>query len=110
MKINTIKLSFPEDLTCLAGFQYGQKIYKEQVKHKVDIESKNILIFPSNIELIACGFIGGLFASLIDSFGGNNTLRIFDIYGENIHDLEKIKKQMEEWRGINVQKIQSKEH
>ncbi len=63
-----INLEFDKTLTNLAGNQYGQQVFKNQVKN-VDINESYELIFPSQIENIATSFIQGFFYEFVDTFG-----------------------------------------
>lgn len=65
MKIIDIKLN--KTLTRIAGNEYGQKVYNEQVKPKVDLDSleeKYVIIFPNNIEAVANSFVQGFIKAL----------------------------------------------
>ena len=60
-----IKLEFKKTLKGLAGFEFGEKTYKEQVKDR----QCDKIIFPDHIEMIASSFIQGFFSSLIEKKG-----------------------------------------
>lgn len=43
---NIIELSFDKALTILAGFDFGESVYNEQVKGKVDLNRDIHIVFP----------------------------------------------------------------
>lgn len=63
-----IKLRFDNTLTRLAGFQLGQKIYKEQVSSNWD-GSELAIQFPERIEKVATSFVQGFFSDLVNEIG-----------------------------------------
>lgn len=68
--MNTIiKLSFPSDLTGLAGYRLGQQIFQDQVKDNISYNDKITLVFPNNIKRIASSFIQGFFDDIIKNIG-----------------------------------------
>ena len=66
---NSIELQFDKTIAGLAANPYGQKIYHEQVKGKVDENERIEIIFPNRIERIASSFVQGFFADWIDRYG-----------------------------------------
>lgn len=65
-----IKLKFDEKETRLATFEYGKKVYKEQVKNIISFDNYDILfIFPDNITGVSSSFVQGLFDSIIEKIG-----------------------------------------
>ena len=66
--MKNIELVFPEFVTGLTGFTYGNKIYREQVQPALGDEHINV-IFPDQIENVSHSFIQGFFSDLISEIG-----------------------------------------
>lgn len=66
---NEIKLRFDGTITGLAGYQYGKRVFEEQVKEKIDYSKKVILWFPDNIRRMASSFIQGFFEDIVKNIG-----------------------------------------
>lgn len=48
---NIVNLNFNDNtLTGLAGFPFGEEIYKEQVKNIFDINKENVIIFQNKLK------------------------------------------------------------
>jgi len=69
MNTNLIKLTFAKDVTRLAGYPYGEHIFVEQVKGKIDYSENATLIFPEHIEKIASSFVQGFFSEIKEKIG-----------------------------------------
>lgn len=67
--MTTINLEFPKSETRLAGFPYGEQVYKAQAKNIVSIDDKITIVFPDQIEKVASSFVQGFFANLVMSIG-----------------------------------------
>lgn len=66
---NYIKLEFDKTITRLAGFPYGEAIYNEQVKNRVDFSKLVTIEFPEQIVKIASSFVQGFFNEIICEVG-----------------------------------------
>lgn len=66
---NIIEIKVNKSLSGLAGYDYGKEIYIKQVKDKVDISKKIIIIFPDNIKRIASSFVQGFFEEFVKEIG-----------------------------------------
>jgi hypothetical protein len=65
-----IVLNLPKDAVGIAGYPYGQEIYKTQVKPLIsDVHDKVEIIFPDQVKLVASSFIQGFFSELIQKIG-----------------------------------------
>ena len=62
---NVIRLEFEKSLSGLAGYDFGLAVYYEQIEKKVNLEGKNILVFPDNVQRVASSFTQGLFAEIV---------------------------------------------
>lgn len=54
-----ITLSFSPTITRLAGNEFGQEIFSNQVKSVMDLEYMNVIVIPENIQNIAISFVQG---------------------------------------------------
>lgn len=71
MKTNEIYLEF-EDKTVpsLAGYDYGEKIYDDQVKYEIDFTADEIvIIFPDDKTVVASSFVEGFFNEIKEKIG-----------------------------------------
>lgn len=65
-----IELDFEKDLTRLAGYPFGVRVYEEQVKNNiVNFDDKIIIKFPERIEKIASSFTQGFFSNIVSQIG-----------------------------------------
>lgn len=65
-----IELQFKKDLTGIAGFPFGEKIFKEQVAPQLPGKiCPMTIIFPKNIERVASSFVQGFFSDIINEVG-----------------------------------------
>ncbi|MGN1126902.1 MAG: hypothetical protein ACI4RI_05625 [Ruminococcus sp.] len=71
-------MDFSKDLTCLAGFLLGEKVYEYQVDGKIDVHKPFTIVFPLHIELITSSFVEGLFSKPLETVG-------FEVLKENIN-------------------------
>lgn len=89
-----IELKFDKSQNRLAGFPYGETVYKEQAKNIIDknnfLKDKVEVVFPEQIEKVASSFIQGFFAELINSIGYSEIERCFEIKASNDELSKKI--------------------
>lgn len=64
-----IYLIFSKSETRLAGFPYGEAIYKNQVEKNFTLGDEITIVFPKQIEKIASSFVQGFFAVLVTEIG-----------------------------------------
>jgi len=71
--MRSIELKFDKSQTRLAGFPYGEKTFKNQVKKHIQNGDSQTscykIIFPVQIEKVASSFVQGFFSELINSIG-----------------------------------------
>lgn len=67
--MKTINLNFPKSATGLAGFPYGEKVYKDQVEGKISYDEDITIVFPNQVEKVASSFVQGFFAKIVMSIG-----------------------------------------
>ncbi len=69
---NYFKLKFDKTVTRLAGYPYGESVFKEQIAGRVDYSDLPIKIeFPDNIIRSGSSFTQGFFKVFISKFGYN---------------------------------------
>lgn len=85
-------LEFTKSLSRLAGNEFGEKTFKEQVKDNFDYNEKNIIKFPDTIEYIAISFIQGFIKGILDnsSMNKDELLNIIEFKAKNEKVLAKI--------------------
>lgn len=72
MNQNYYKLKFNNTITRLAGYEFGENTFKEQIGETVDYSNTPIYIeFPEQVIKVASSFVQGFFRVLIDKFGYN---------------------------------------
>lgn len=66
-----IELKFDEEDDRLVGFEYGQKVYNEQVRDIIDLFSTDpiVVCFPKNIIKVSSSFVQGFFEDVIHTIG-----------------------------------------
>lgn len=67
--MDKIRLNFDKTQTCLGGFPYGQRIYKQQVARKINTTKPVEIIFPAHIEMVAASFVQGFFSEPMKQLG-----------------------------------------
>ena len=69
MNSNSLNLKFAKDAKNLAGYEYGEHEFNEQVKDKINYNETFTLVFPPQIEKIASSFVQGFFAKIKEKIG-----------------------------------------
>ena len=88
---NLIQLGFDKVTTNLAGNQYGNQVFENQIQKKLDYTKLNIIVFPEVIEDISSSFIKGIYKFIGEKFGKTKALEIMCLHAENFDAQEKIK-------------------
>lgn len=83
--MNKIDLVFDKKLTNLAGYDFGVRIYKEQIKGKIELYEKFELVFPEQIRMVASSFVQGLFEDIVKQIGLKATEENLYIENEKIY-------------------------
>lgn len=86
---NIVEIKVDKSITGLAGYNYGKKIYTEQVKNKIDLEQNFVIVFPDNIQRMASSFIQGFFEEIIGEIGILGIERQLEVKSSN-SDLKQI--------------------
>ena len=77
-------LILDKTLSALAGYAYGQQIFREQIKPKIsDYNSDFNFEFPENIEYLASSFVQGFFSDLVEQIGFSGVEDKVDIMSKN---------------------------
>ncbi|MFK4926765.1 hypothetical protein ACI1TM_08895 [Lactococcus garvieae] len=81
-----IKLNIKKSLSALAGYEYGEEIYMNQVENELSNLSsidKIEFLIPEHIEYIASSFVQGFFSKLIEKKGFSELEKIVEIKSDN---------------------------
>lgn len=95
MNTNEITLRFDSSLSNLAGYDYGLKIYEEQVKDRIDLSGNFTIVFPNNIVGVAASFVQGFFSSVINEVGLLSTKNRVSIKAVDENLSEAIKRKID---------------
>lgn len=87
---NRVKLTFDKTVTRLAGYSYGEQIYLNQVKNKVDFNNKVYIEFPDQIVKAASSFVQGFFNEMINEHGLSSIGTKIEIVSDNPDLIESI--------------------
>lgn len=66
---NIFELDIDKIITKLAGNPLGKKIFREQVKDRINYDEEIIIIIPERIDSIASSFIQGFFEEIVKNIG-----------------------------------------
>lgn len=69
MEEKQICLEFNPMVTRLAGFDFGEDTYREQVEKQIDYSGKTTIVFPKQIIKVASSFVQGFFSEIIAKVG-----------------------------------------
>lgn len=83
---NKVILIVEKSLTGLAGYDYGKKIYEEQVRDNLDLSVKATIVFPDNIQRMASSFVQGFFEDIVNKIGVSGIEKniILDVSSEKL--------------------------
>ena len=88
MMDNKVYLNFDNSLTSLAGYEYGQTVYDEQVKNKLNLSNDFEIVFPDQITNVAYSFVQGFFKEIVDEIGLLETEKRTTITSKNsLHEM-----------------------
>ncbi len=92
MNNNYFKLEFNKTITRLAGYDYGESVFKDQISKKINYDNTPIKIeFPNNIVRSASSFTQGFFKEIISKFGYDFIGNQVEIITENPSLIDSIK-------------------
>lgn len=66
---NRVFLNLKNDISNLAGYEFGTEVYNKQVKGKLDLSKEFEIIFPNHIIGVASSFVQGFFADIVGEIG-----------------------------------------
>lgn len=69
MEKKQICLEFNPMVTRLAGFDFGEDTYREQVEKQIDFSEETTIVFPNQIIKVASSFVQGFFSEIIAQVG-----------------------------------------
>lgn len=88
---NKVILKFKDDIIALAGFEYGEQIFANQIKGNIEYNKAFYIQFPDNIKIVASSFVQGLFSNIVKEIGLKLTLERAHIISSNARLVKKIK-------------------
>lgn len=78
-----ITLKFDTLFLALAGREYGERVYKEQIEpHKY--HDHITLVFPEYVQVIASSFAGGLLGEQVEKWGHDKVKAKYNIKNEEL--------------------------
>jgi len=66
---NCVTVVFDKTITRVAGFEYGQECYRDQILGKLDYTQPFTLIIPPQVRRVASSFVQGFFADIKKDIG-----------------------------------------
>lgn len=78
-----IELNLNKIFSHIAGKDYGQKIYQEQIKQYYDGESNLEIWFPLFVKGVSISFVQGLIKEMVDQSGKQKVLRLITLRSDN---------------------------
>lgn len=85
--MNKICLHFDKTLTRLAGNQYGETVYNEQVKNRIKWNEQNEIVFPQEIDRVAISFIQGFAKEILKKIDKTDVEKLL-IFKASSNELE----------------------
>ena len=77
--MNIINVEFDKTLIALSGNEFGHLTYVVQIKDKLKIGERNIIVFSDNIQIIGISFVKGLFSELLKDYNVTEIKKIIGI-------------------------------
>lgn len=78
-----ITLTFDALFLALAGREYGERVYKEQIApHKY--HDHITLVFPEHVQVIVSSFAGGLLGEQVEKWGHEKVKAKYNIKNEEL--------------------------
>lgn len=78
-----IRIDIDENLRGIAGREFGESIYNEFVKEKINFEEKETytIIFPQHVKVIALSFVKGMIEEILNKITVSEFEQYFTIIG-----------------------------
>lgn len=83
MKTKTIDLKLENTYSRITGNEYGNNIYRTQIKKYFDGNTKIIVKFPDFIQGVSISFIQGLIREPIYEYGKDKVMALLDFYSSD---------------------------
>ena len=80
---SVIFLHVPKGTTTLVGREYGEQVYKEQIKNYVDGVYHKTLVLPDSIKSVDRSFFCGLFFEFEEEYGQGSAWLLFTVDSAN---------------------------
>lgn len=84
---NMINLKFPSQLSRISDYDYGKKIFDEQIKDQFLCNQTNLLVFPDEIVYVAISFVQGVIGGIYEvcpEINKNNIMDYIEVH--SIHE------------------------
>lgn len=78
-----ITLKFDTLFLALAGREYGERVYKEQIEPH-ECHDHITLVFPEHVQVIASSFAGGLLGEQVEKWGNDKVKAKYKIKNEEL--------------------------
>ena len=78
-----ITLKFDTLFLALAGREYGERVYKEQIEPH-EYHDHITLVFPEHVQVIASSFAGGLLGEQVEKWGNDKVKAKYKIKNEEL--------------------------
>lgn len=78
-----ITLKFDTLFLALAGREYGERVYKEQIEPH-EYHDHITLVFPEHVQVIASSFAGGLLGEQVEKRGNDKVKAKYKIKNEEL--------------------------
>lgn len=88
---NTFELKFNKADTSIAGYPFGEKVFKEQIGANIDYSKEITIIFPENIKIVASSFVQGFFEEIVQNIGLRGVEEKVNIHSSSVRLSKKIK-------------------
>ena len=78
-----ITLKFDTLFLALAGREYGERVYREQIEPH-EYHDHITLVFPEHVQVIASSFAGGLLGEQVEKWGNDKVKAKYKIKNEEL--------------------------
>lgn len=85
LELNEIKIRLHDNsIDRLVKYEFGKRLYHEQVKHKLNEKQKNVIIIPDNIKNVSISFVKGLLDDIVTNWGREYFINNFQVRGPKL--------------------------
>lgn len=85
LELNEIKIRLHDNsVDKLVKYEFGKRLYYEQIKYKLNKTQKNVIIIPDNIKNVSISFVQGLLDDIAINWGREYFINNFQIRGPKL--------------------------